>query len=283
MWVLDPWTAEDIIACQSLRIPGQADVTPWGFDTDGYGMRRYADIQRRRRSHSAREILAISAPSLASKISSAYGVTPSAELITLPYPLSDDITCRRTRSATPKLTLLGRLDPIKRPWIFIELAKRFPDLAFIVIGVPNHSGTGMWTPKYLPNNVVMLGHVDGNEKYSILCESWALISASIHEGLPISFVEALYCGVPLISSQNPDFVATRFGRYVGRWDGAGLEAIAVFSDAIRDLLDDPARWAQTGAAGRAWARKNHGEGAFLASFERICEALGLEWSASGRN
>jgi glycosyltransferase involved in cell wall biosynthesis len=50
----------------------------------------------------------------------------------------------------------------------------------------------------------MVGHVDGLEKTEILSSSWALINTSIHEGLAVSFLEALQCETPLISSVDPD-------------------------------------------------------------------------------
>jgi glycosyltransferase involved in cell wall biosynthesis len=100
-----------------------------------------------------------------------------------------------------------------------------------------------------------------------------IVNTSIHESLPISFLEALHCGTPIVSCQDPEGVTSRFGRYVGHVDGSGLDALDVFADAIESLLDDDDLRLRLGAEGREWARANHTAERFLEVFEELATSL----------
>lgn len=73
------------------------------------------------------------------------------------------------------------------------------------------------------------------------------------EGLGIVYLEAQACGVPVVAGRSggaPE--AVEDGTTGLLVDGRDPEAVA---GAIRDLLDDPARAAAMGAAGRAWVEE----------------------------
>jgi glycosyltransferase involved in cell wall biosynthesis len=100
-----------------------------------------------------------------------------------------------------------------------------------------------------------------------------IVNTSIHESLPISFLEALHCATPIVSCQDPEGITSRFGRYVGRVDGSGLDALDAFEDAIESLLDDEDLRLRLGAEGREWARANHTPERFLDAFAEIAATL----------
>lgn len=60
-----------------------------------------------------------------------------------------------------------------------------------------------------------MGHVDGEEKKKYLMESKILVNTSIHEAIPISFLEALSYGTLIVSNRNPENLASQFGNWVG--------------------------------------------------------------------
>jgi glycosyltransferase involved in cell wall biosynthesis len=100
-----------------------------------------------------------------------------------------------------------------------------------------------------------------------------LVNPSIHDGLPISFLEALHCGTPIVSCHDPEGVTSRFGIDVGRWDGSGMDALDAFASGIERLLDDEDLRLELGAAGRDWARANHTPESFLAAFTSLTRSL----------
>ena len=142
-----------------------------------------------------------------------------------------------------------------------------------MLGRAHFAGPGSWLPTRLPPNVAVLGHVDGASKRSVLGSASMIVNTSIHESLPISFLEALHCGTPIVSCQDPEGVTSRFGRYVGRVDGSGLDSLDTFADAIESLLDDEELRLRLGAEGRAWARTNHTPGRFLEAFATLAATL----------
>jgi glycosyltransferase involved in cell wall biosynthesis len=166
---------------------------------------------------------------------------------------------------------LGRLDPIKRPWVFVEIARRMPDVDFILMGKAHFAPPGAWVPEDLPPNVRWEGHIDGAAKQHAVSSAWALVNTSIHESLPVSFIEAFAAGTPVISTQDPGRLVTRFGTFVGRFDGDGLDSVPAFIDAIRRM--PPERSLSLGAAARSWATATHTPGCFESALLGLCAEL----------
>ena len=138
-----------------------------------------------------------------------------------------------------KVVFLGRIESIKRGWLFCEIAKAMPDLTFYVIGQSTQDAArneALVAPYRSLPNLHFLGHLEGEAKYRQLLDAKVLVNTSIHEALPISFLEALACGTLLVSNRNPDHLTERFGRYVGPVLGDGFEGVPRFVAAIRELL-----------------------------------------------
>ena len=265
VWVRDPRTPADHEKIATLRLP-TGDAVPAGtpsFDCTSLG--RFA---AQAAATGTPFVMTATAPALArSKISETFGFDAD-EVALLPNPL-DVATDTLRKADRPRVVFLGRLDPIKRPWLFVELARRFPRVEFALVGQSHFSGDGSWEPGDLPENLNVLGHVDGIDKQSLLAPAWLLVNTSIHEGLPISFLEALHCGTPIVSCQDPESVTSRFGLYVGRWDGTGLEGVDAFAEAVERLLHDHELRAQLGEEGRAWVRETHTKDHFASAFARL--------------
>lgn len=98
-------------------------------------------------------------------------------------------------------------------------------------------------------------------------------NTSIHEALPVSFVEALAYETPILSCQDPEGVSTRFGSFTGRFDGTGLEGLPRFAEGLSWLLEDDDRRLERGRAGRRWALSNHGEEHFLRALLELRDEL----------
>ena len=269
MWVQDPRPPEDVAKVDTLEIPGRPGVWPDGIShVDCTGL---ADMVHRARAAGREVLFASPAPGLLEKVPGTYGLDV-AELHPLPYSLdltSDPVA----ETERPSVVFLGRLDPVKRPWVFAEVARRFPAVDFVFMGKAHFEGEGAWAPSGLPDNVRFAGHVEGVEKERLLSSAWLLVNSSIHEALPVSFVEALASRTPIVSCQDPEHTASRFGVYVGRWDGSGMEGVDDFAAGVEMLLDDPGLRARKAEQGREWALSTHGREHFLAGFSFLARCL----------
>lgn len=272
VWVRDPRTPEDVARIRTLRIPGADGTMPAGIQTpDCRSLGRIADESAARRRPMR---FATPAPPLLAKIPEVYGVS-TREGAFLPniVDLSPGVA-EVTKSARPSVVFLGRLDPIKRPWLFVELARHFPDVDFTFLGKPHFEGPGSWTPSSLPDNVRLAGHVDGIEKSRTLSAAWALVNTSIHESLAVSFLEALACETPPLATVDGAGVVARHGVFTGRHDGDGLDAIPPLVAGLARLLDDEELRTRLGREGRRWVAGTHCGARFREEFGRLCESAG---------
>lgn len=271
VWVRDPRPPVDARRIAEVRIPGEDRVEPQGLMShDGSSLARIA----RESAWLGRPLLMASpSPHLVTKVEGTYGFEPW-DFYFLPNPLLLDPR-PVPKSDPPSVVFLGRLDPYKRPWLFAALARAFPHVEFRFLGQSHFTGPGSWTPADLPPNVRLYGHVGEADKMRLLSEAWVLVNTSVHEGLAVSFLESLWCGTPLLSCVDTGFVVSRYGIYVGRFDGSGVEALPAFECGLRKLLGDAALRRELGEAGREWVRRTHSQQTFLAAFNRLCERAGV--------
>jgi glycosyltransferase involved in cell wall biosynthesis len=270
VWVRDPRTPTDIERIRTLEIPPRAE-RPLGVQAiDCRSLGAYVE---RAAATGAGVVFASPAPTLARpRMAAAYG-TELARVEFLPNPLGL-VSGQVPRTERPTIVFLGRLDPIKRPWVFLELARRFPGADFVMLGQPHFAGAGAWLPANAPENVRLMGHVGRESKRRLLESAWMIVNTSIHESLPISFLEALHCGTPIVACQDPEHVTSRFGVFVGEWGGSGLDSLGAFADAVERLLDDHGLRARLGHEGREWVRRTHTREQFLATFARLADSIG---------
>lgn len=271
VWVRDPRTPEDMRKIETLRIPGAACVRPQGIQT--IDCTSLSAVVRASRLLARPVLFATPAPGLVERVPDTYGVTPS-DVSFLPNIINLE-PGSLLKSERASVVFLARLDPVKRPWLFAELARRFPEVEFLFLGRSHFEGEGAWRSSGLPPNVRLLGHVDGAEKLRLLSSAWVLVNTSIHEGLPVSFLEALACETPIISCQNPEEVVARFGINVGRWDGDGLAALPTFVEALNRLLHDTATRLRLGREGRTWVTETHSTARFLNAYRSMSAGVGL--------
>lgn len=279
VWVRDPRGPEQLAALATLRVPGSAEPPAGVEPIDCTSLARVARASRLARR---RFTLATVAPeTLTPRARATYGM-PLDPLRLLPNPIADGPppTAGATRPDRPSVVFVGRLDPVKRPWLFAQLARRVPEADFLMLGGTYVSGPGTWRGDDVPPNLRLLGHVGGKEKERLLANATALVNTSIHEALPVSFQEALWCGVPVVACHDPERTASRFGAYVGRWDGDGTAGLDAFEAALRDLFGDRERRARVGRAAQEWVEATHSAPAFDAAFARLAAGLGAREAAA---
>ncbi len=183
---------------------------------------------------------------LAEKAVEMYGLQNPPTIVRFPY---EPPGRKMKKSDKPTVCFLGRLDLIKRPWIFFELARDFPGIEFCVIGRSTVPSQDLPMIKRYTDlkNLKFFGLRFGEEKSQLLEKSWILINTSIHEGLPTAFLEAWGHECSVLSGMNPDGLVERFGYWVR--DGR-------YSEGLRYLLSDE-NWQEKGKAGRRYVEKYH--------------------------
>lgn len=169
-----------------------------------------------------------------------YRLPANTSISYLPNPIEIDETF--DLDSFPKqnsIIFLGRIESVKRGWLFAEIAKAMPQFQFYMLGQAHRqadeNNAVMSGYQAIPN-LHFVGHVEGEQKNRFLKEAKVLVNTSIHEALPISFLEALSYGTLLVSCQNPDELASKFGVYTGKVLGDGFDKVELFVAGINQLL-----------------------------------------------
>lgn len=277
-WVRDPRTAADREKVESCRIPGREGVTPEGlFCVDGNSMQQ---LWWEARLLGRPMLFATPAPYLVGKLPGCYGFEPP-RVHFLPNPIG--LRANRLKSGEPTVVFLGRLDPIKRPWVFVELARRLPQVQFLMLGQAHFRGEGAYKVEAPPSNLHVLGHQGEEAKTRLLSEAWATVNTSVHEGLAVSFLESFACETPVISCQDPGYLVSRFGRYTGRFDGTGLEGLDAFEVAMRYMLEQPEKWLGKGREARLWLQEEYRPQEFGERLRALCGMAGRRLPEAGKD
>ena len=271
VWVRDPKPPHIQAEVDSLRLPKDPS---WPQGIKPINSRALAGAAAARVRAGIPVLFGTPAPSLASVVRQTYGVG-EVECVFLPN-IVDRVDGPTIKSEKPQVIFLGRLDPIKRPWLFVELARFFPAVEFLMLGQPHFKGRGSWAAHDLPPNVRLFGHVDGALKHQIVSSAWVLVNTSIHESLPTSVLEALARETPILSFTNQDNVTSRFGIVAPWCSGDGRKGLGALVAGLRQLLDDTTRRTMLGREGRRWVEGTHHAAGFLQAFDQLCASAGVQ-------
>jgi glycosyltransferase involved in cell wall biosynthesis len=198
---------------------------------------------------------------LAEKARAYYGFEETPRLLPNPVPIPEN---PGRKSPRPTVCFLARWDPQKRVELFLKLAPEHPEVQFIAMGHSHDDAKDMELRERYGGapNLQLTGFVSEMEKSRILGTSWALVNTSIREALPVSFLEALAHGTPIISGENPDGLTSDYG-YVAE-DGD-------YSAALNRLLTDDERQ-DKGRRGRRHVMEAHEAGKVVDRHVEIYES-----------
>ena len=180
------------------------------------------------------------------KIRSMYHL--NSDPVFLPTPVS--VPSKIDKSGSPTVCFLARLDRRKRPELFLELAKSFPDVRFITFG---RSRDEQWD-RYLREtygelpNMEILGFVDQFTSIlhsEILEKSWVMVNTATREALPNAFLESAAHECAILSYVDPDGFASNFGYHAADED---------FARGLSYLLEGE-RWKERGRRGREYVKQ----------------------------
>jgi glycosyltransferase involved in cell wall biosynthesis len=155
----------------------------------------------------------------------------------------------------------------KRPDLLIEIARKSPELHYVVCGAmtgfrapAGYSGQIVAEMCSLPN-VEYLGHVDQDQALKIMADAAALLCTADVEGFPNTFLEAWSVGTPVVSlGIDPGGIIK--GNSLGFVSGTTDQAI---SD-IRSLVDSPEVFAGASSRSRKYIEAVHSDTAVARAF-----------------
>lgn len=202
-----------------------------------------------------------------------YRLNDDVKIDYLPNPIDIDYSFDfKNHIKENAIIFLGRLESVKRGWIFCEIAKRMPEYQFYVLGQTfreQGKNADIMGQYYDISNLHFAGHVDGSIKNDYLKRAKILVNTSIHEALPISFLEALSYGTLLVSNRNPENLTAQFGIHVGDVLGDGFDKVDLFVEAIRSILTNDSHYDSIAAEAISYIRSIHSISDFKSNMDSI--------------
>jgi glycosyltransferase involved in cell wall biosynthesis len=198
----------------------------------------------------------------------AQGADP-ARLHPLPPPLDLPDPGEVARADAPTVLYLGQLHPIKRVGTLLdafELVRReLPEARLEVVGAPSRHFESLQARAGA--GVTFRGLVPEEEKGAAFARAHVFALLSAAEGLPVTVLEALSCGTPVVLS--PGCGLPELDGVAGIVSNGSAESAA---QALLALLRDPERARRYGEAGRSFAasyRRDVVVPEFVALLERV--------------
>ena len=160
---------------------------------------------------------------------------------------SDEEACLKSIEVSRliKVLFIARIEIEKGIYIAIDainLLKHQYDIELLVAGDGNElNNVKLYTESLGLTNVRFLGQIKGDSKHQIFLESDVLLFPTVHaEGMPISIIEAMMYGLPIISRRVggiPDWVIERENGFL--LDSKEPED---FARVINELLKEPSNF-----------------------------------------
>jgi glycosyltransferase involved in cell wall biosynthesis len=152
----------------------------------------------------------------------------------------------------PTACFVGRFDRRKRPELYIDLARKVPEVTFLMVGCAEDAAwqrqlEGMAAPV---ENLKLLGYIDkfdDDEFYDVYDSSWVFVNTASREAHPLTFFEASGRGCAILSYVNPDDFASEFGYWAEDED---------FASGMRKLIANGA-WRERGARAHKYVREHY--------------------------
>lgn len=173
---------------------------------------------------------------------------------------------RPTPAGAPVVGFVGRLSQEKRPWIMRDIATALPAVEVRVAG---DGPLRKVLSRDAPRNLVLRRHVSDVPQF--LSALSLLVLPSEMEGLPLSILEAMAMGVPVVAADVggiPEIITSNTGVLVP--EGSDSQA---YVSAIQPLLADRAHRSALGAAAEARISELFSRSAFADRYDTLLRRL----------
>ena len=199
--------------------------------------------------------------------------------------LSPYVDCRRDRSAVRAeiglgaddfvLILVARLVPVKDHSTALRTLKRLlgqrGDVRLVIVGDGSEASrlAGAVESQGLSPYVRMLGRRDDVPR--LFGASDLAILTSLSEGIPLSLIEAMAAGLPVVATRVGGVPEVVVEGETGHLAPAGDDA--ALSGHVLDLIADPASRARLGEAGRERAHALFSEDAMCSAYDEVYRSM----------
>jgi len=177
----------------------------------------------------------------------------------------------RNREPGETVLWVGTIRRLKRPEIFLELARRLPDVPFRMIGGPDPWDRAFFSRiEQEAKSIVNLdfrGFVPYREIDEYFDRARIIINTSESEGFPNTFLQAWSRGVPSVS-----FVDCG-ARYGDELVGEVAVDLPEMTKYVTRLLEDDEYWSSRGRLCRSYYAEHHTPSSVLDSYEALFLAL----------
>ncbi len=169
----------------------------------------------------------------------------------VPIPVGPFIKAQK-----PLCAFVARLDPRKRPEMFIEIARLVPEYDFIIVGRAHDASYQRHLESLFRgiSNLEVTGFLDpfdNQRMFDILSRAWVLVHPAQREGLATAFQEASVHETAILAQVDPGGYVTQFGRVLPP------NATAVeWAAALREFVES-GDWKARGEAGRVYNIEHH--------------------------
>ena len=226
----------------------------------------------------ADRVVALTA-AMASELRALFGDQPRIEVLYNPVELEPLSAPPRPRTTSPTVLFLGEIGQRKGAFDLLAAARGVLDAApsarFLLYGNGAVEQARAEVQRMgLSHAITVPGWINGPERLEALRSAHLLVLPSYQEGLPMSILEAMGAGLPVVATPvggvAEAVVDGETGALVRPGDINGLR------DALLRLVGDPALRLRQGAAGRRRAED-------LFDLDVITEQLRALWTAAARS
>ena len=190
----------------------------------------------------------------------------SLDSVVLKMPLAAPVIVPSSAAGRPRRAIwVGRIAREKRLDRLLSIADRLPHVTFEIAGGVDaafREGASLIEQARQRPNIHVLGQVPRDQMARVYHNATCLVCTSDYEGFPNTFLEAWSCGVPVVSTVDPDgLIATGRLGYLGASDEEVARAI--------DRLDgEPAEREAIGQRARDYVTRHHSPESAFDAFER---------------
>jgi len=149
---------------------------------------------------------------------------------------------------------VGTQRPLKQPELFIDLAKKLPEINFKMIMAPSQKNCKAFSLNSLSKipNLEYLGFVPFSSIPTYFKRASLLVNTSKIEGFPNTFLQAWQYGTPVVSvNVDPDDIIKKYN--LGRQSGSFKR----LCDDVKVLMEDPKLRKASGIKAKKYVDNNH--------------------------